>query len=443
MAESLEAYTSGVDSVKDGANSVSEGAQALDAYVNDLTDGYKSLLEQTSGGAAQYSAQASSIFASEENAKTAFTYYIGYESYGAALETIESTVQALLSKTASTISDAAAGNEALSSAAGTLGSLAGNDYVSADSDGNYTVDRDGFSTNLNTAAGVLSQVASALEDSAAQALDAAEATGDDSYVSAAAAAYESAGALGAAAQTITAEISAFDSTYSSFAGALAGIGSVTADGSTDDVGTKICTYFGYSGAAQALATINASLGESGITEDNMDAISEGSGELAEGARELAKGTESLASNNEAVNSGAEKLSGGAKTLYAGTKTLYKGAKTLDEGMEELLKGVGKLDAGAGKLAEGGSKLAEGSQTLFEGSEKLAEGAEKLADGLEQFKEEAIDPIVDAYEDDLQKFADRFEAITQAGDDYSTFAGLADGKTGTSKLVWKIGEIKAE
>ncbi len=417
LKSSIKKYTDGVDKIKDGSKTLADGAKTVDTYVNKLADGYTALLDKTESAAKQYKAGADAIFESSEKAQGALASLIGYESYGAALETIESTTQQMIATTASTLESAANGDKTLAGAASSLKSLAKKDYVSADKAGNYKIES-GFADNVNTAVATINQVQSAVETAATDALTAAASATDEKtakqYTKAAATAYESAGALAAASKTLAGEASAFDSTKSAFDGAADTVASFTADGSKEDIATKVCTYFGYSGAAEALASINQGLADSGVTTDGLSQIAAGADSLATGAGDLAAGLKKLAKNNDALNDGTGKIYNGSKTLATGGKSLFAGARKLSDGVGEL----------------------------YDGTKKLESGAKKLADGITQFDDEAIQKLISAYDGDVKNVVNKLKALEKAGKHYQSFTGLADGKEGTTKFVWRMDGIKA-
>ena len=59
----------------------------------------------------------------------------------------------------------------------------------------------------------------------------------------------------------------------------------------------------------------------------------------------------------------------------------------------------------------------------------------------QFDEEGIQKIADLLGDDLNALTDRLEAIVDAGKEYQTFTGLADGVKGSVKFIIRTGAIK--
>ncbi len=74
--------------------------------------------------------------------------------------------------------------------------------------------------------------------------------------------------------------------------------------------------------------------------------------------------------------------------------------------------------------------------------ELDEGAHRLADGVVEFSEEGIRKMADAYNGEAEPLLDRFEAVLKAGNEYQSYAGLADGVTGSVKFIYKTDAVKA-
>ena len=52
-------------------------------------------------------------------------------------------------------------------------------------------------------------------------------------------------------------------------------------------------------------------------------------------------------------------------------------------------------------------------------------------------------MVNAYNGDVKDFADRLQAVIDAGKTYESFAGKKDDIAGNVKFIIKTGEIKAD
>ena len=87
-------------------------------------------------------------------------------------------------------------------------------------------------------------------------------------------------------------------------------------------------------------------------------------------------------------------------------------------------------------AEGGTKLKEAMQEMREGVEKFRSGISDFRDnGSGDLKKLSKDA------DKLQEIMDTLKAMKRAGEDYTSFSGLADGKKGTVSFLYETEEIK--
>ncbi len=137
----------------------------------------------------------------------------------------------------------------------------------------------------------------------------------------------------------------------------------------------------------------------------------------------------IADSIEATQSNGYSLVTGAAALSAGTQSLA-------DKVPELVNGVNALNEGANKLKDGTGAIVDGVGTL-------GEGAHELADGIVTFNEEGIEKIVNAYNGDLEPLMDRLQEVLDAGEDYQSYTGIADGVNGSVKFIYKTDAIKAE
>ena len=87
-------------------------------------------------------------------------------------------------------------------------------------------------------------------------------------------------------------------------------------------------------------------------------------------------------------------------------------------------------------AEGGTKLKEAMQEMREGVEKFRNGISDFRDnGSGDLKKLSKDA------DKLQEIMDTLKAMKRAGEDYTSFSGLADGTKGTVSFLYETEEIK--
>ena len=187
----------------------------------------------------------------------------------------------------------------------------------------------------------------------------------------------------------------------------------------------------------------------GIAENGSDAVGKSVVSACESAAQTAaiQGAENakktIASQIEAV----DKKSG--YSLVSGTSALSKGISTLAAGVPDLVSGVDQLTSGAGtlvanneKLKNGASDLSDGANKIADGVDKLDGGADELYNGVVKFNEEGISKLVDAFNGDAKDLLDRIDAIVQAGENYTTFTGLAKDQVGSVKFIIKTDAVKA-
>lgn len=142
------------------------------------------------------------------------------------------------------------------------------------------------------------------------------------------------------------------------------------------------------------------------------------------------------------------LSSAASLTAAGAKGLNEGVQTVQSSMGQLVSGGAELKAGTGALAEGVDILVEGASALkagtdrleqgagdlAEGAKTLAEGNETLAEGMTQYKAEAIDKLTELFDGDLLQITERLKAMTEAGKEYQSFAGIHSNMSGSTKFI---------
>lgn len=131
---------------------------------------------------------------------------------------------------------------------------------------------------------------------------------------------------------------------------------------------------------------------------------------------------------------------GMAALAEGTKTLNDSVPALSDGVEQLYTGSQTLVSKNKELTAGITKLTDASLLIQDGVDKLDDGANKLADGILQFNEEGIEKLVNAYDGDVKEFADKIQAVLDAGESYQIFTDMEDGANGSVKFIYKLGSV---
>lgn len=179
-------------------------------------------------------------------------------------------------------------------------------------------------------------------------------------------------------------------------------------------------------------------GQAAATAAYTGAVS-GAEQAAVSAAEQTKST--VASSINATQANGYSLVTGMQALAAGTQTLADSAPALTSGITQLVNGSNTLVSNNKTLLDGANQLADGTVQLSDGANTLAEGSHTLADGIVEFNEQGINKILDAYNGDIEPLANKLQATLDAGADYQSYAGIADGANGSVKFVYKLASIK--
>lgn len=190
----------------------------------------------------------------------------------------------------------------------------------------------------------------------------------------------------------------------------------TANGALSQLSDSMNTI---SGGLSALA------GENGIGQ--LEAAFAKNGSVDQGFAQLGQGVSELAAGTQALADGAAELNKNSAPLMAGVTSLKDGGS-------QLASGVSQLASGANQVADGAGTLSNGTQTLLDGANTLADGNQTLADGMQEYKEEAIDKLIDLFNGDISGVTDRIDAMTNLAKEYQSFAGISDGVSGTTKFI---------
>lgn len=194
------------------------------------------------------------------------------------------------------------------------------------------------------------------------------------------------------------------------------------------------------GLAQAVAGGIATNGSEAVGKSVVAACESAAQTAAVQGAENAKQT--IAAQIEAV----DKANG--YSLVSGSEALSQGISTLAAGVPELVSGVNQLASGASTLVANNEKLTNGASDLSDGANKIADGVDQLDDGADElyngvvkFNEEGISKLVDAFNGDAKDLLDRMDAVIQAGENYTTFTGLAKDQIGSVKFIIKTDAVK--
>lgn len=228
---------------------------------------------------------------------------------------------------------------------------------------------------------------------------------------------------------------------------LAGSVAETAKTVSQQVAAEAAVIAAKSVAGEAAVTASKSVaGEAAVTAAGQAAATaaytgavSGAEQAAVSAAEQTKST--VASSINATQANGYSLVTGMQALAAGTQTLADSAPALTSGITQLVNGSNTLVSNNKTLLDGANQLADGTVQLSDGANTLAEGSHTLADGIVEFNEQGINKILDAYNGDIEPLANKLQATLDAGADYQSYAGIADGANGSVKFVYKLASIK--
>lgn len=192
---------------------------------------------------------------------------------------------------------------------------------------------------------------------------------------------------------------------------------------------------------QVMASIRALAGgvTSGIAAQGADSTAASVVGACKSASEQAASSAlvtGIETTKASVASAIEAPQANGYSLVSGASALSAGTQSLADKVPELVNGVNALHDGAGKLKDGTGAIVDGVGTL-------GKGAHELADGIVTFNEEGIEKIVNAYNGDIEPLMNRLQEVLDAGEDYQSYTGLADGINGSVKFIYKTEAIEAE
>ncbi len=163
-------------------------------------------------------------------------------------------------------------------------------------------------------------------------------------------------------------------------------------------------------------------------------------QLQSGAAQVADGAAALSDGAVALADGLAALDAGLGALNEKTGALTTGVAQLTDGANQLAGGSAELASKNGALMDGVSQLAGGTTAIMDGVGALDDGAHALADGIVTFNEEGIQKVLDSYNGDLEPLTERIKAVLDAGEAYQSYAGIADGVSGSVRFVYRTEAI---
>lgn len=191
---------------------------------------------------------------------------------------------------------------------------------------------------------------------------------------------------------------------------------------------------------KAIGTINAlveSTGEDGTLKSGANAVQNGLTQVNAGQKQLQTGLGTM-------QTGVSALAGddsATTSLTSALDQLTQGADKLSKNSSTLVQGASSLSSAATQLKTGGDKLNTGADALSDGINTLQDGSNELRDGMKEFNDDGIMKLYNMVNDDISDMFDRLDAISQAGTNYNSFAGIDDSMDGTVRFIMETAEIK--
>ena len=340
LEQGVGTYTAGVSSAKDGADTLSAGIGAYTNGVSSAKDGASHLND----GIAQYTQSVTRLKTGAAN------LYSGIAEAGAGVDQMTSSVQT------------AAGQ--METAAGSLGTL---------------------QSGAQSVAGGLSELNNNYA-AALQALQAAQASGDEAAIQSAMGTLEYLGGLignlSDGASNVSAGVGqvadSFGAMQNSTSQLLTGLQKLQrAFGSDSDAATL------RGGAAALSAGLTQLDSNSAALNDGAAALNAGLGQLNSNSAALNQGASALTSGLGQLNGSSAALNQGASQLTQGTAALNQGVNTYTNGVNTAAAGASQLHSGTTQLKDSTPALVNGAQALTDGAAALSDGAVKLDDGAAQ------------------------------------------------------------
>ena len=400
----------GIDSASEGASALSDGASAACQGAKQVSEGASEISEKTSelsAGAAQVSSGVDSLV------QTVGTITGGVGTAASAVSEISGAIDSIVAATGTATDPSSIDTSSITvtgTVSGETASAAMMQYITADSLSAAGLSDEQAQQVIGMISAVSSQVIPGIVDQATDAVAkqvAAQAAAD--------------GANEVKTQIYTAFTAKNENDQSLQTGAQA-------------LAKELSESYKTLSSDESKASLEALTGGASALAQGASQLSEGTAKLSEGAQSLYAGTASLLAGADQLNGGLAQLSGGAWQLKAGSAALKDGTSKLASGSNELV-------ANSAALVGGSKSLADGSAQLSDGVRKLLDGSIKLNEGMVKFNEEGISRLTEVFDTDIESMKERIHAIAEAGRNYNSFSGVAEGSESNVKFIIESPEIR--
>ncbi len=137
------------------------------------------------------------------------------------------------------------------------------------------------------------------------------------------------------------------------------------------------------------------------------------------------------------------LSEGATRESAGLSSLASALAQASEGAQSLARGADQLAGAAPQLVAGADELANGSSQLSSALAASSEGSSQLLEGIRTFDDEGVHTLANELRNmggDLHTLEGRLEELRASARAYDSFAGKAQGQSGSVRFIYKTERI---
>lgn len=153
------------------------------------------------------------------------------------------------------------------------------------------------------------------------------------------------------------------------------------------------------------------------------------------------GMSEFANTYNSIDEGVGKMADSVSAVSGAVETLALGAMELEEGVKAYTDGVSKASNGVSEIDQGAKTLNAKVPTLISGISQLSDGGTALKEGIIQFKEEGIQKLVNIVNNDLETYFERFQALQDFAEEYSSYAGCPSNIESSVRFIYKTDAIK--
>lgn len=183
-------------------------------------------------------------------------------------------------------------------------------------------------------------------------------------------------------------------------------------------------------------------------EGGLQTLSDQGSQLSTGAQGLSDGMAAYASGYHDVMQMVQAYGDAIPPELAGAlEQLGTNADALAESSSQVAAGVSAYTGGVTQVYEGSKQLSDGVDTfvstgsqLKDGMSGLVTGTNKLLSGIRTFDKEGIQELTETFGTDLQEILDKVEALKQADQNYTNYAGIVDDRTGSVMFMFETEEL---